>query len=329
MNINWGIIGVGDVTEMKSGPAFYKAENSRLVAVMRRDAFKAADYARRHQVDKWYSHADQLINDPQVDAVYIATPPDSHAEYAIRVMKAGKPVYVEKPMAVNYNQCLEMIRISENTGMPLFVAYYRRTLPAFLKVREWIENNVIGKILLVQINLFKEAAEKKMKYKELNWRVNPQISGAGHFYDLASHQFDFLDFVLGPIANIKAFASNQAGLYEAEDSVSAIWKHKSGVTGTGNWCFTVHKNEEQDSMDFIGENGKISISCFDHVPVRLTINGETSVFSFNNPEHISQHLIQQVVNELQGGEKCVSTGISAARTNWVLHEAVKEYYMQQ
>ncbi|NCB07478.1 MAG: Gfo/Idh/MocA family oxidoreductase, partial [Bacteroidia bacterium] len=97
-SVRWGIIGVGNVTEVKSGPAFYKTEHSKLVAVMRRDAEKAADYARRHGVEKWYSNATDLINDPEVDAVYIATPPDSHARYAMEAMRAGKPVYVEKPM---------------------------------------------------------------------------------------------------------------------------------------------------------------------------------------------------------------------------------------
>ena len=104
--VNWGIIGVGDVTEIKSGPAFYKVEHSNLVAVMRRNSEKAADYARRHNVTKWYGDAMELINDSQVDAVYIATPPDSHASYAIAAMLAGKPVYVEKPMARSHRECL-------------------------------------------------------------------------------------------------------------------------------------------------------------------------------------------------------------------------------
>ncbi len=153
--IKWGIIGCGDVTELKSGPAFNKAEQSQLVAVMRRNAEKAADYAKRHGVPKWYSDADQLINDPEVNAIYVATPPDTHAMYAIAAMKAGKPVYVEKPMARSYAECREMIRVSEETGMPLLVAYYRRTLPAFLKVKELVDGGAIGQPLTVNIRLHK------------------------------------------------------------------------------------------------------------------------------------------------------------------------------
>ena len=182
--VKWGIIGVGNVTEMKSGPAFYKTENSELVAVMRRDAGKAADYARRHNIDKWYSDASALINDPEVDAVYIATPPDSHASYAIEVMRAGKPVYVEKPMARSYSECLKMLKVSEETGMPVFVAYYRRTLPAFLKVKELIEQGTIGKPLMVNVKLFKPAGEREKTPEQMSWHVFPEIGGAGHFYDL-------------------------------------------------------------------------------------------------------------------------------------------------
>ncbi|HSM46262.1 MAG TPA: Gfo/Idh/MocA family oxidoreductase, partial [Draconibacterium sp.] len=227
--MKWGIIGVGNVTEMKSGPAFYKTENSELVAVMRRDAEKAADYARRHDVGKWYSDASALINDPEVDAVYIATPPDSHASYAIEVMRAGKPVYVEKPMARSYSECLEMLKVSEETGMPVFVAYYRRTLPAFLKVKELIEQGTIGKPLMVNVKLFKPAGERGKTSEQMSWHVFSEIGGAGHFYDLASHQFDYLDFVFGPVTAAKGTATNLAGLYSAEDTVTATWKHQSGV----------------------------------------------------------------------------------------------------
>lgn len=324
--IKWGIIGVGNVTEVKSGPAFYKTGHSELVAVMRRDAEKAADYAKRHNVPRWYSNAEELINDPEVDAVYIATPPDSHASYAIQSMKAGKPVYVEKPMARTYAECVEMIRVSEETGIPLFVAYYRRTLPAFLKVKDLIESSTIGKPLMINVKLFKPAGERGKTPEQMSWHVFPKISGAGHFYDLASHQFDYLDFVFGKITDVKGTASNLAGLYPAEDTVTATWKHESGVVGCGSWCFVVEKSGEKDEIQIVGEKGSITFSCFQLGAVKLrTENTEEELF-FSNPEHISHNLVKQVVDELRGVKKCVSTGVSAARTNWVLEEVIKDYY---
>jgi predicted dehydrogenase len=325
--INWGIIGVGKVTEIKSGPAFYKAEHSKLVAVMRRNAEKAADYAKRHNVPKWYSKASGLINAPEVDAVYIATPPDSHARYAIEAMRAGKPVYVEKPMARNFAECREMLKVSEETGMPIWVAYYRRTLPAFLKAKELIETGVIGKPLMVNIKLYKQAEERHQTKEEMHWHVFPEISGGGYFFDLASHQFDYLDFLFGEITEVKGNAKNLAGLYPAEDTVSGTWTHKSGVVGTGSWCFVVDKNSVEDVIEIIGENGKILLPCFSP-PGVLTLETTTGIekINFTNPEHVSQNLVQQVVDELMGNGKCVSTGVSAARSSWVLEEMVRGYY---
>ena len=123
--VRWGIIGCGNVTEVKSGPAFQKADGSALVAVMRRNGEKAKDYALRHGVPKWTDNADALIHDPDVDAVYIATPPDSHAMYTKRVAEAGKPVYVEKPMGRTYSECCDMLDVCKQMGVPLFVANSR------------------------------------------------------------------------------------------------------------------------------------------------------------------------------------------------------------
>ncbi len=324
--IRWGIIGVGNVTEIKSGPAFYKIPNSRLVAVMRRNAEKAADYALRHHVPKWYSDASELINDPDIDAIYIATPPNSHASYAIESMRAGKPVYVEKPMARHYSECIEMLKVSQETGSPLWVAYYRRTLPAFLKAKELIDTGEIGQPLKVNVKLFKEATERTQKPEEMNWHVNPEIAGAGHFFDLASHQFDYLDFIFGKVTEVAGIASNQAGLYPAEDTVSGEWKHESGVLGSGNWCFVADKNLTEDYIQIIGEKGEITLPCFSHGKMTIKSTCGIKELEFKNPQHISQNLVQQVVDELRGAGKCVSTGESAARTSWVLDEMVKDFY---
>lgn len=327
--VRWGIIGVGNVTEVKSGPAFYKSEHSELVAVMRRDAEKAADYARRHNIPKWYSNASELIYDDDVDAVYIATPPDSHANYAIEAMNAGKPVYVEKPMARHYSECVEILKVSEVTGIPIWVAYYRRTLPAFLKVKELVENGTIGNPLLINIKLYKTADERGKSLDEMHWHVFPEIAGAGHFFDLASHQFDYLDFVFGPVTDVNGTASNKAGLYPAEDTVAGTWKHESGVTGTGSWCFVVDESSVHDEIQIIGDKGEISLPCFSPGNLKLKTAKGVEEMTFSNPQHISQNLVQQVVNELCGIGKCVSTGKSAARTSWVMDEMVKNYYSKE
>ncbi|WP_299583957.1 Gfo/Idh/MocA family oxidoreductase [uncultured Sunxiuqinia sp.] len=324
--INWGIIGCGNVTEVKSGPAFQKAEHSSLVAVMRRDKEKAADYAKRHGVPKWYHQADGLINDPEVNAIYIATPPDTHAQYAIQAMRAGKPVYVEKPMALNHAECQQMIEVSKETGMPLFVAYYRRTLPAFLKMKELVESGVIGKPISVSITLVKGASEQDKNTSNDNWRVDPKAAGAGYFFDLASHQLDYLDFLFGPITRVAGTAVNRSGLYRAEDTVVASFAMESGVVGNGLWSFVADESATKDDLEIIGTKGKINLPSFQHTDLKLTTAKGTLSFSFQNPENISYNLVDQVVQSLRGEAECVSTGVSAARTNWVMEQIVQDYY---
>ncbi len=319
--IRWGIIGCGDVTEVKSGPAFSKIPNSQLVAVMRRDAAKAQDYARRHGVPKWYADATALINDPEVDAIYIATPPGSHHDYTLQVAAAGKPVYVEKPMARTYAECQEMIAACEQAQVPLFVAFYRRRLPSFLKVKELIETQAIGAVRFVNIQLY-QPAQTNLSAEELPWRVQPEIAGGGLFFDLAPHQLDILDYILGPIATASGQTANQANLYPAEDLVTAQFCFASGVLGSGTWCFTVAEAQRTDRMEIIGSEGKITFAAFDKVPVILETAKGTQKFDLSPPVHIQQPFIQTIVEELTGQGECPSTGITAARTAWVMDQIV-------
>jgi predicted dehydrogenase len=325
-NIKWGMIGCGNVTELKSAPAFNKVPGSQLVAVMSRNTEKAKDYASRHGVERYYGNVDQLINDPEVNAVYVATPPDTHAHYAIEAMKAGKPVYVEKPMARSYAECLEMLKVSEQTGMPLYVAYYRRTLPAFNKVKELLEKGIIGKPLTVHLTLHLPKGVKDQFRDQQSWHVDPTIAGAGHFYDLASHQFDILDYLAGPVQIFKGFAANNAGFYKAEDTVTAAFGFEGGLAGSGSWCFVVDPSSFKDEIEITGTKGKITLPTFAKGNLVLTTNDGTMQMSFQNPENIQHNLIKQVVEAMQGKGECVSTGITAARTSKVMETIVSQYY---
>ncbi|WP_247237291.1 Gfo/Idh/MocA family protein [Telluribacter sp. SYSU D00476] len=317
--VKWGIIGCGDVTEVKSGPAFSRVPHSELVAVMRRDGAKAADYAQRHGVPKWYDQADDLLNDPEVNAIYVATPPDTHKEYTIKALRLGKPVYVEKPMALNTAQCEEMVRVSEETGTPLFVAYYRRALPYFLKVKELVEQGVIGDIKTVHTIVHKSpSAEETAPGAQPKWRVLPEVSGGGHFHDLASHQFDFLEFLLGPITQATGVARNQAGLYPADDAVVAAFGFDSGVVGSGSWCFTVPPNQQKEETYLLGSKGKITFSFFEMGKLTIETEHTTEVLTIPAPAHIQQPMIESVVAALRGEGTCASTGETGTRSSRIL-----------
>jgi predicted dehydrogenase len=319
--IRWGIIGVGDVCEVKSAPALNLIKGSKLVAVMRRDADKAKDYALRHGVPTWYTDADALINDPSVNAIYIATPPATHAFYTLKAANAGKPVYVEKPMARTHDECLTMIKACETAQIHLFTAYYRRLLPNILKVKSLLESGIIGDVRYVHI-LLNKTIEPDILAKIVtadNWRVQPDIAGGGYFFDLAAHQLDIMDYLFGPIQAAHGFSTNQAGLYAAEDIVVGAFSFANGIVGTGNWCFTTAKVADKEVTTIVGSKGQISFPFFGDNSVTLEIDGKNKeVMSFDMPKHIQQPLIQTIVDELLGKGHCPSTGVSGARTNWVM-----------
>lgn len=320
--IKWGMIGVGDVTEVKSGPAFYKTPHSSLLAVTSRTREKAADYALRHGIPKLYQDVAALLADPDIDIVYIATPPSTHKEYALQVIQAGKPVYVEKPMAMSLVEAKEMYDVAKQKEVPLFVAFYRRALPYFTQVKQWIDKGKIGKILTVSVRLIRAPYLSDLDPDTHTWRIKKEIGGEGYFVDMAPHTLDILDYIIGPIADIKGYATNLAGNYDVSDSVCASWQHDNGVLGTGTWTFSSVKEAEEDQIIITGTTGEIRFSTFDFSPVAWITSSGTQFFDFEKPKHIQQALIETIVQELRGEGYCPSTGESAIRTTAVVEKVL-------
>lgn len=317
--INWGFIGCGEVTEKKSGPAFSEVEGSHVEAVMSRSEAKARLYAERHHIRKWYTDAQELIDDPDVNAVYIATPPSSHATFAIMAMRAGKPVYVEKPLAASYEDCVRVNRISEQTGVPCYVAYYRRYLPYFQKVKEIVHAGTIGTVTNVQIRF--SVPPRELDYgsqQSLPWRLQPDISGGGYFYDLAPHQLDLLQDIFGFIVKAHGYCANRAHLYEAEDTISACFRFENGLVGSGSWCFVGHESAKEDCIEIIGEKGMLAFSVFNYHPIRLVTSEGTTSIVVPNPPYVQLPIIRNVIEDLQGTSVCTCTSVSATPTNWVM-----------
>lgn len=316
--IRWGIIGCGDVTEKKSGPGFQKARGSELAAVMRRDGARAADYARRHGVPKWYDDADALIGDAEIDAIYIASPPTTHVDYIKRVARAGKPIYVEKPMGVTHEESRLAVDACRTAGVPLYVAYYRRGMEKYRTARNLLANGRIGEIRYVHLALHAPPIGRD-EFGSLPWRVRPELSGGGLILDLGSHGLDLLDFFFGPIGEVRGFASNQAGRYSVEDMVSGAWLFESKIHGSGNWCFS--SDREDDTITVVGSEGRMALSVFDVAgPVVVSTSAGEQMYDFPVPEHVQQPLIQLTTDALLGGDEAPSTGESALRTDRVLEQ---------
>lgn len=326
MKLRWGFIGCGDVTERKSGPAFSLIKDSEVVAVMSRTAERARSYAKRHNIPHWYTDAQELIDDIDVNAIYIATPPSSHATFAVMAMQAGKPCYVEKPLAANYDDCIRINRVSERTGVPCFVAYYRREIDYFKRVKQIIEEGTIGKILNVQIRFACPPYEADYKTaKELPWRLQPDIAGGGYFYDLAAHQLDFLQHVFGVIIEAKGMCANRGGLYEAEDSVSTCFRFENGVPASGSWCFVSHPSAKEDRIYVYGDKGTLKFSAFTYEPILLITSNGTQEIEIAPPAIVQQPMIQRVVDTLLNRDTLDCTSVSATPTNWVMDRILNKF----
>lgn len=324
--VRWGMIGCGQVTEVKSGPAFSKAEQSGLVAVMGRTYARAVDYAQRHGVPRVYERAEDLVDAPDLDAIYIATPPSSHLEFALMVAAARKACLVEKPMAIKYEDCVCMNDAFRAASVPLFVAYYRRALPRFLHVRKLLREGAVGTITSVHVLVTDQCGALSMSGGQTakRWRFDPSIAGAGLFLDLGSHCIDLLDFLLGPINRVCGFAVNTAHAYTAEDVTAACFEFKSGSLGTGTWNFNA--DHVEDGILFVGSEGTLLTPVFTDGDIVLTSNGASEKIVYRNPPHVHQPLIQTIVDQLLGRGQCESTGDSAARTSWVMDRCLMSFY---
>ena len=323
--VRWGIIGCGNVTEVKSGPALQKAPHSSLVAVMRRDGDKARDYAQRHDVPRWYAAAEKLVADPGVDAVYVATPPSTHRQFALLSIAAGKPVYVEKPFALDAAECEEIIAAGRAANVPVFVAYYRRALPRFRKVRELVfDERAIGKPRIVNVVLHEPHHPRYHDAADLPWHVRPEISGGGIFVDIGCHTLDLLDWLFGPLRRVHGTASNQLGAYPPEDTVAMSFAFDTGLLGTGLWNFGALQHE--DRIEVIGDGGRMRFATFGDGPILVENGAGAREVRVENPVHIQQPLIEAVVRELRGeAGACPSTAVSAARTSAVMDAVLRDY----
>src|SRR6188474_2448871 len=268
--VNWGISGCGYVCEVKSGPAFNKVANSKLMAVMRRNFEKAKDFAQRHGVPNYYADAAELINDREVNAIYIATPPSSHESYLEMALTAGKPVYVEKPVTVNSASVERMMEMEKRYDAKVSVAHYRRGLPLFNKIKQLVNDGAIGKVKLILLKTLQPPISKIITQTEDNWRINPEISGGGLFHDLSPHQLDIMYWIFGAPKEVSGRSLNQSKKYDAPDVTMLDAVYNSDIYLNGVWAFNVEESVAQDFCEIIGDKGMLRFAFFRKSTIEMT-----------------------------------------------------------
>lgn len=322
--IRWGILGCGDVAEKKGGPALYRAEGSTLVAVMRRDLAKAEDFARRHGAKRAYNRAEDLLADPEIDAVYIATPPNLHCEQTLAVARAGKHVLVEKPMALNADECDRMIAACREAGVHLHVAYYRRYYPKFVAARQQIEAGAIGRVLGGRLLMCGW-------HPGGGWRVDPAVNGGGHFVDVGSHRIDMLLYLLDAAAPgsdhsavATGYAENLIGAHTAENDVALSLRTSTGALASASFHFQTHPG--RDILEVYGDRGSLSFDPFDGISFTLRRRGqedETHAYMIPDPVHLP--FVRSLVEVYQGWDISHVTGEEGARATRIMDAALADY----
>lgn len=318
--VQWGMIGCGNVTEKKSAPSFNKIPGSRLVAVGNRTPERAKNYAREHGIPTWHKNPFDVIRDPEVQIVYIATPPGSHMEYALQSIRDGKPVYIEKPMARTWEECQLINEAAAKRGIPVYVAYYRRALEYFGKVKEVIDSGLLGNLLYVNVQQHFPARDKDHDRKDPPWHVIPEVSGGGYFHDVGCHALDILFYFFGDPLEVKGYATNKGGLYEPEDTLSVILKLPGSLLVSGSWNFITPEPFKRDLVEVAGDRGRIKFSMFSFAPISLIRETSRESFDIVQPEHIQMPFIRTIVNEMKGHGSCPSTGETAAVTSRVMDQ---------
>ncbi len=315
--LRWGMIGCGSVTKHKSAPAYRRNEYASLVAVASRRHEKAMHYAQQHDIARVFDTPEALIQSSELDAVYIATPPDSHLDYGLAVARAGKVCCIEKPLAPSFSESKALTNAFDDLLLPLFVAYYRRSLPRFLQIKDWIDKQKIGRVCSINWLFCKPPNEFDLTKKK-NWRTESQIARGGYFDDLASHGFDLFAFLLGDFTAASGSAVRQRKRYTAFDTVAAQWKHEHGVVGSGSWSFNAFSRH--DEVTIIGESGCIRFSVFAETPIELENQEGVLRVDIEHPETIQQGHVDDIHLSLMQGRPARSTGQTALQSAWVMEQ---------
>lgn len=321
-NVCWGFLGCGKVVHKKSGDAFRNVPHSTIEAIMRRNIEEAKTSAEHFGAPKWCDSIEELLS-YDIDAVYIATPPGLHYEQAMQCLEAGKPVYLEKPFARNYTEAKALTEAFEKAGVPLYVGHYRRALPRFLKIREMLNNNIVGEVQKIDFYLNRIFSQKEA---DNSWLYNPVLSGGGKYYDIAPHTVDIINFLFGDIEEVDGNARNLGTGCPLENIVEMSFRTKKGVCGTAR--FNCIAEEKSDRMQVMGTNGSMEFSVHGKtdVIVRDADGNVTEQFDLPDPKTVEQPMVQSVVEDLLGISQCESKAKEVLVTYQIIDKVLDGFY---
>ena len=289
--IKWGLIGCGDISRKRVAPGIIDADNSRLVTVNRSNFSKAESFAKEFGAEKWTKDWKELIQDNDINAVYIATPVYLHAEQTIAAAEAGKHVLCEKAMALNTADADKMIDACRANNVKLSIAYYRNLYPGVHRIKEIIASGEIGKVVHIQSNNFEnfncQPGEPRF------WLLEKEKSGGGPMMDMGCHRIEVFVNIAGPVQQITGFNDNIAFKRDVEDSSIAHFRFENGATGLLTSSHAA--GEPQDTLDIFGTEGSIHVPVLNDGVITVVTDTGTRMEKHPNPANVHQPLIEDFI----------------------------------
>ncbi len=282
--LRWGLIGCGDISEKRVAPALRAAPGSQLVAVARARAELAAAFAARHGASRSFADWRDLVRDPEIDAVYIATPVRHHAEQTITALEAGKHVLCEKPMALGVAECERMRDAARTGARRLGIAYYRHLYPAVIRLRELLASDEIGRPVFAQVQAF-EMFDPPADHPRA-WLLTKAQSGGGPMMDFGCHRIQILLDLLGPAREVSGFAANvRFKAREVEDTCVAHFRFESGAAAV--LAVSHAALEPRDSFEIYGTLGSAHVPVLNQGLIRIVTRAGARGES--HPPHANLH----------------------------------------
>ena len=320
MAIRWGIIGCGDVVRKRVAAAIQNDPHSELVALCRRNPEKLAEFCSKFGVDRGSTDANDLINAPDIDALYIATPVHLHHPQTIAAARTGKHVLVEKPMALSTTECDEMIAACRNADVRLGVAYYRPFYPVVQRMSELVQSGEIGTVLSVSAITSTPCAMQPDE--DGYWRVIPGEGGGGSLMDVGSHRLELFLRLFGPITGVKAFCGTVAVDYESENVASLALQFESGIQGTLQCFFGT--DTDQDEFAILGTKGRLTSRLLNDGPLLIEKNVEREVEQHPPCPNFNSPLIADFVAAILEDRQPTVTGENGREVNRIMELAYRD-----
>lgn len=319
--LGWAVLGCGDITEKRGAPAILAQEQSRLVGFHSRTPARAEEFARRFGADRWTTNREELLADPAVTAVYVATEHHRHHEDVLAAAEAGKHVLCEKPLANSVEEGRQMIDACRAAGVALQVAYYRRYYPKLVKMKELLDTGAIGQPVTASIHLSgrlsPEQAAGAGPYG-IGWRVNTEHSGGGALVDTGSHRLDLLCWLLGEPDRVAAFAETGELPIQAPDMETLLIRMHSGVHVVTRHGY---RTPSPDEFEITGTLGTLSATPVDGPSLRLWAGGREESWELPKHENVHFPLFDDFARRVAAGKPPQYIGEDGLLATWIIEAA--------